>query len=59
MHAIADVISMGADHPQDIIRALALSSVSRYLERIGDHATNIAEMVIYFVRGRDVRHADS
>ncbi len=56
MHVIADVISMGAEKPQDIIRSLALSSVSRYLERIGDHSTNIAEMVIYFVRGRDVRH---
>jgi phosphate transport system protein len=56
MHTIADVISLGGESPRDIIRALALSSVSRYLERIGDHATNIAEMVIYFVRGRDVRH---
>jgi phosphate transport system protein len=57
MHVIADVISGG--DPMDanaVARALALSSVSRYLERIGDHATNIAEMVIYFVRGRDVRH---
>ncbi len=57
LHVITDVIS--AHDPDDahaVARALALSSVSRYLERIGDHATNIAEMVIYFVRGRDVRH---
>jgi phosphate transport system protein len=42
--------------PREMARSLSTSSVSRYLERIGDHATNIAEMVIYFVRGRDVRH---
>jgi phosphate transport system protein len=53
---IAEVISGGAEKPEDVARSLALSSVSRYLERIGDHATNIAEMVIYLVRGRDVRH---
>jgi phosphate transport system protein len=57
MHVIADVISGGdVTDAHTVARALALSSVSRYLERIGDHATNIAEMVIYFVRGRDVRH---
>jgi phosphate transport system protein len=53
---IADVIASGAETPHEFSRSLAISSVSRYLERIGDHATNIAEMVIYFVRGRDVRH---
>jgi phosphate transport system protein len=59
MHVIADVLSGGAQETmsaQEMGRALAISSVSRYLERVGDHATNIAEMVIYFVRGRDVRH---
>ncbi len=60
VHVIADVISGGdggdGEDANAVARALALSSVSRYLERIGDHATNIAEMVIYFVRGRDVRH---
>ena len=57
MHVIADVLSAGegAD-ATELARMLALSSVSRYLERVGDHATNIAEMVIYYVRGRDVRH---
>jgi phosphate transport system protein len=56
MHVIADVLSAGTEDVTAVARSLALSSVSRYLERIGDHATNIAEMVIYFVRGRDVRH---
>ncbi len=39
-----------------IERALHLILVSRHLERIGDHATNIAEDVIYLVQGRDARH---
>ena len=38
-----------------IPRALALILISRHLERIADHATNIAEDVIYIVRGEDVR----
>jgi phosphate transport system protein len=41
--------------PATIPRALALILVSRNLERIADHATNIAEDVIYIVRGVDVR----
>jgi phosphate transport system protein len=42
--------------PATIPRALALILISRNLERVGDHATNIAEEVIYAVQGRDVRH---
>lgn len=42
--------------PGTISRALSLILVSRNLERIGDHATNIAEEVIYIVQGRDIRH---
>ncbi len=38
-----------------IPRALDLILISRHLERIADHATNIAEDVIYIVRGEDVR----
>jgi len=42
--------------PHAIERSLALILISRHLERIGDHATNIAEDVIYVIQGRDVRH---
>lgn len=42
--------------PSTIQRALALILISRNLERVGDHATNIAEEVIYLVEGREVRH---
>lgn len=45
--------------PGTIQRALSLILISRNLERVGDHATNIAEEVIYWVQGRDVRHAGS
>jgi phosphate transport system protein len=42
--------------PRSIQQALDLILVSRSLERIADHATNIAEDVIYMVLGRDIRH---
>ena len=43
--------------PGTIQRALSLILIARNLERIGDHATNMAEEVIYWIQGRDVRHA--
>ena len=42
-----------------IRRAMNLMFVAKHLERVGDHATNLAEMVIYMVRGTDVRHPRS
>jgi phosphate transport system protein len=42
--------------PATIPRAVALILISRSLERVADHATNIAEEVIYAAQGRDVRH---
>ena len=42
--------------PQLIVPALHCFSATRHLERIGDHATNIAEDVIYLVEGDIVRH---
>lgn len=42
--------------PSTIPRALRLVLVSRHLEGISDHATNITEDVIYLVQGKDIRH---
>jgi phosphate transport system protein len=44
-------------HPSQAERALALTSISRYLERIADHTVNLGEMIVFLVEGRDVRHA--
>ncbi len=46
-----------AAHPDQVDRALALTSMSKYLERIADHACNLGEMVVFLVEGQDVRHS--
>jgi phosphate transport system protein len=50
------VARMMAD-PKAVFRSTRLLSIGKYLERIADHATNIAEMVVFMVRGDDVRHS--
>jgi phosphate transport system protein len=39
-----------------ITRAIKISYIAKYLERVADHATNIAEMVVYMIEGRMIRH---
>ncbi|MEE9583990.1 MAG: phosphate signaling complex protein PhoU [Candidatus Brocadiales bacterium] len=51
-----ELLTYMSSDPGAIDRAISLILISRNLERIGDHATNIAEDVIYMVQGRDVRH---
>jgi len=52
----AELLARVATDPATVTRVLPLSSVSRYLERIGDHVKNLAEEVVYMVRAQDVRH---
>jgi phosphate transport system protein len=51
--ALGDLIK---EKPEVAPQALNALIISRNLERVGDHATNIAEDVIFWVRGADVRH---
>jgi phosphate transport system protein len=44
--------------PSTVSRAMKISFVAQYLERFADHATNIAEMVIYLVQGKIIRHME-
>jgi phosphate transport system protein len=50
------LIARVAQEPAVARVIIPLTSIARSLERIGDHAKNIAEDVVYMVRGRDVRH---
>lgn len=53
-----ELLSYMVEDPQTIPRATQILFISKYLERIADHATNIAEMVVYMVKGRSIKHMD-
>jgi len=52
-----ELLTFMMEDPRTIPRAIRLILVSRHLERIADHATNIAEMVVFLVEGKNIRHA--
>ncbi|WP_223644893.1 phosphate signaling complex protein PhoU [Corallococcus sp. EGB] len=54
-----ELLAYMMEDSRNIRRATALMFIAKHLERIGDHALNVAEMVIYMVRGKDVRHPRS
>jgi phosphate transport system protein len=51
-----ELLTFMMEDPRCIPRAIRLILISRCMERVADHATNIAEMVIYLVEGKMVRH---
>jgi len=54
-----ELLTYMIEDPKTVSRALHLLLVSRNMERIADHATNIAEMVVFMVDGKMIRHAAS
>jgi phosphate transport system protein len=54
-----ELLTFMIEDPRTVTRALHLLLIARNFERIADHATNVAEDVIYYVEGRDIRHPDA
>ncbi len=54
-----ELIALMMEDSKNVRRATSLVFVAKHLERIGDHAMNIAEMVVYMVKGTDIRHPRS
>jgi phosphate transport system protein len=53
---VRKLVSYMTEDPRTISIGLDYLFIAKAIERIGDHATNIAESVVYVVRGTDIRH---
>ena len=51
-----ELLSFMLENPKTITRAIRITFIAKYLERIADHATNVAELVVYMVEGKIIRH---
>lgn len=51
-----ELVSFMLEDPRTVTRAARLTFIGKYYERIADHATNIAELVVYLVEGKIIRH---
>ena len=51
-----ELLSFMIEDPRTITRAIRLTFIGKYIERIADHATNMAELVVYLVEGKIIRH---
>jgi phosphate transport system protein len=52
----AEVMGVMQRYPEDLKPGIHALSVIKWVERIADHATNLAELVVFMVRGKDIRH---
>jgi phosphate transport system protein len=53
-----ELLSFMLENPKTITRAIRLTFIGKYFERIADHATNIAELVVYMAEGKIIRHTE-
>jgi phosphate transport system protein len=53
---LSELLFLMTENSSIICRAMRVTFVAQYLERIADHATNMAEMVLYLIEGKIIRH---